>query len=264
MRTTRLFRRRKPAFTLIELLVVIAIIAILAGMLLPALAKAKQRGEQTRCLSNMKQLGLGTLMYIPDNSETFPGCASRNTYGFQLSDWIYWRTFGPNALQYPITKSPIAVPLGTTTSNLFRCPGDKSNKTRIASQMDGNNGPYWYSYSMTSYDLNGSQNPGMTTIAQGNYLSPKLYPFKLHAVTRPSSKIMFAEEQTGPGKGESPQPGSTGLINDGRWVPGSVGAPNDLLTARHSGKGNVIFADGHFQSVKWNFAADPKNSRPDL
>lgn len=259
MRVTEIISQPKRAFTLIELLVVIAIIAILAGMLLPALAKAKKRAEQTKCLSNLKQLGYGTLMYIQDNNDTFPGCASRNTYGFKTTDWIYWRTT-PGYTAYPVTKSPIAAPLGSTSSNLFRCPSDRSNKARIQNQTDAN-GPYWYSYSMTSYDLSGTQNPGMTTIVD---TSNKAFPFKMAGVRAPGNKIMLAEEQAGFGKEESPRPGSTGMINDGRWVPGTVAAPNDLVTARHSGRGNVLFADGHFQSVKWDFAANPKNSRPDL
>jgi prepilin-type N-terminal cleavage/methylation domain-containing protein/prepilin-type processing-associated H-X9-DG protein len=248
-------RWTRAGFTLIELLVVIAIIAILAGMLLPTLSKAKKKGGQAKCVSNLKQLTLGVLMYVDENQDNFPGTASRNTYGFHKEDWIYWRT---NTTRYPsIVKSPIVSSLGSVSSNLFRCPEDRSDKERLAI-ADGN-GPYFYSYSLTSYDLEGARNLGMASIFQGSVDAPQAYLFKMANVRGPAAKIMLAEEQSSHRVDESADPrGASGIINDGRWV-----SNGDLLTARHSKKGDVAFADGHVVPVTPKFGEDDSNSRPD-
>jgi prepilin-type N-terminal cleavage/methylation domain-containing protein/prepilin-type processing-associated H-X9-DG protein len=258
-------RPRRAAFTLIELLVVIAIIAILAAMLLPALSAAKARALQTDCINNLKQLGLGMMLYLDDSNDRFPNMASNNQ-NWQPADWIYWRT---NDFAHPLDKiqnSAIVSEVKTgSKAALFRCPADQNNLWRKSQ----GNAAYWYSYTLNGigFDNGDNRDHGMGS----SYGYP---PFKNSSIRHPSNKIMLAEEPATP----SDQPGSdaprppksiilhgttyslrnpVAAMDDGRWEAFRSGQPNNSLTTRHRGKADVNFADGHAQSVLYTEAMNP-------
>ena len=248
-------RRAAIAFTLIELLVVIAIIAILAALLLPALAKARAKASQVRCLNNIKQLDLGLQIYVGDYLDNFPGCASRNTFGYEVDDWIYWRQ---SAMSPPVTKSPIVAGTAVANSNLFRCPMDRDDTERNAENTDGQ-GLYLFSYSLTSID-SGNVNHGMTLTKDKT--SGAVRPFKMTQVKNPAMKIVIMEEQATHQPQEAYDP-KVNVINDGRYAP-NAGNTGDAPTIRHSKKCDVGFTDGHVIAVTPAFGRNITNCQADL
>jgi prepilin-type N-terminal cleavage/methylation domain-containing protein/prepilin-type processing-associated H-X9-DG protein len=221
------------AFTLIELLVVIAIIAILAGMLLPALAKAKAKSQGIFCMSNTKQLTLGWLLYADDYNDLLLGCL--DGLPNRRVNWIQGGLSGWDAdavnPRY-ITNSPLFSFVGQSRE-IFRCPADKATVL-----LSGRQTPRIRSNSMSQ------------VFAFGDWLSgsgpgPWRIYGKAAEIVNPTKTFVFVDEH----------PNS---INDAAFANQCTGAEArgtariiDIPANYHNGACGFSFADGHSEIRKW-------------
>lgn len=228
---------RTIGLTLLELLVVIAIIGVLAGLLLPVLARGKGKARSINCSGNIKQLGMAFTMYLGENNDDFPAPGSKTLIGPMAEDWIHWQK------DRDVRQSAIArfISSDVFTTNLFRCASDFD---ALKLEQNRATNPYIYSFSFTSYRVTNDVNAGMALALDST--KRKVLPFSLHSVVNPSAKIVLVEEDR---KGEG--------LNDGRWIP-----TINPVSTRHNGKGNVAFVDGHVQVVDQRFGLDARNSLP--
>jgi prepilin-type N-terminal cleavage/methylation domain-containing protein/prepilin-type processing-associated H-X9-DG protein len=273
-------RTRKTAgFTLIELLVVIAIIALLAAMLLPALARAKEKANQITCNNNLKQWGLAMIMYAdeyneywpksrelgyvasPDNNpvwtEMYADALASPAIG--LSDWFnalppyvaqppLWQ-FGASSVSNNVFTFSHSIYLCPTAAGMPTIPPDPNSVTGIEPGVGP--GPT-FNYGMNqriNYNLAGPNNVPET-------------PFKVSLAAHPSALVAFSEQRVH--QAETPYYGTspTDLSSTYNWC--------NRFSGRHSAGGNIVFSDAHVAWFKYSYVvaqvngkiADPKD--PDI
>jgi len=218
-------------FTLVELLVVIGIIALLISILLPALGKAREQGNWVTCMSNLKQIGTGLLMYSNEYKGYLPRPASNGNGQFP-DDLLIWRE-PPTAPATSIDDTVLSGILnvkGDKLRTLFQCPSDPAD--RKAAQGPG----YHFSYTM-----NKAWDPDRNSTESNLLIRPRP---KLNDVRRASEKVCLAEEKN---------------PNDGRfeWGNLSSGVSDDQLNDRHAKQGNILFHDWHVDRRFWKELKDP-------
>jgi prepilin-type N-terminal cleavage/methylation domain-containing protein/prepilin-type processing-associated H-X9-DG protein len=253
----------KKAFTLIELLVVIAIIAILAAILFPVFAQAREKARQTSCASNMKQMGLAVAQYVGDYDEAFPAALDTS------DEWNYYADGNPGPNNWVLKILPYI-----KTTGVFICPDDTAG---------GNTG--WEGVE-TSYAANamiGYPAPSYSTALVGVFPwgGAASWPMAndnptLSVITVPSNTIAIYEAHAdnaanvanGPNWsafGQAAGMSGQGWLGTGTTPPGACSPcsstfPNTInggVSSSHQGMANFLYVDGHVKMLLPTKTVDP-------
>ncbi len=221
---TRRFRSAvRPAFTLIELLVVIAIIAILAAILFPVFARARENARKTSCLSNLKQIGLAFMQYTQDYDEAFP-----------LS------SYPATNVSWTVSTAPYI-----KSTQIFRCPSD------TAARWDSPVAPPASNYYTTSYIMNawfaGTQPYAKLSAVQ----APSQVIILVDANTDVTQRDHFHPFNW---IVETPaNPLYSGYMHSITFDD-AAGATTEIALKRHLDSFNTLYADGHVKNRRWTQA----------
>ena len=225
-------------FTLIELLVVIAIIAILAGMLLPALSRARETAKKSNCLSNMKQLATATLMYAGDSDDFMPisNVTIPNVPNLGFASWK------GQIMPYTSKNVPAVTSQNFRkmfSSGVFRCPNwlpESMQVSGVAAYLDPNTGSA--AQSGGGYGYNYGNGKGAVFPYLGYKSSSTLYATKSGNINRPSETFVIGE--------------SSDIMSNANQAVLVYSTSQNWIDGRHDNRTSmpIAWADGHAAAMK--------------
>ena len=245
-----MMKRSKHAFTLVELLVVIGIIALLIGILLPSLSKARKQAQEVQCLSNLRQWGIAFQMYADTNKGALPadndgdGDSAGNIFDYWDAPWMWFNALPPLVASKPYHEQQADHLNGTNPlpfegeNSLFVCPSSGQaadlNAANVSNGYFNNWGNTLTPPALTADGLR----PTFMCYVYNSKLINDNERVKLVQL-RPSVEfVLMAEKRMIPGELKSTDANYTRTLN-------YLKADRKRFTARHRKGGNLLFADGH-------------------